>query len=293
MKKYKSLFVALVAINVAIIAHELGHAAAMVACGIEVGKISLGLGPSLFSWQIGNTAWAIGPLPLGGFTAPRDPQQALQAPLWSRELVGLSGIAVNACLAWVSLAVLRRHVDPGIKEQLVFFESRPWSWPVVREGLAVLVRIVLTPYQFFRCLFTEGPRGLARQINGPAAVVQDLQRLYSDRQSRVRLSYKSGGMDKCLKTPPAWARVLNGFLWVNLGFAGLNGLPFLPLDGGQMVQRAVAFCHPLAGTAFEALSLVVASVLIALVVVHKIVPDHRPEVTDLPPPSASPPKRNL
>ena len=101
-----------------IILHEAGHFAAARAVGMRAERFSLFFGKPLVSFRRGETEYAIGPIPLGGYVKitgmnPHEeipPEVAHRAyfrqPPWKRIVVILAGPAVNLVLAFVILAVL-------------------------------------------------------------------------------------------------------------------------------------------------------------------------------------------
>jgi len=102
-------------IVVLIVLHELGHFTAAKAVGMRVERFSLFFPPTLFRVRRGETEYAIGALPLGGYVkitgmnpeeiADLDPEVTArayytQAP-WKRIVVILAGPAVNVVIAFV------------------------------------------------------------------------------------------------------------------------------------------------------------------------------------------------
>jgi stage IV sporulation protein FB len=64
--------------------------------------------------------------------------------------------------------------------------------------------------------------------------------------------------------PPAVARILNDVLWVNLGWAVLNLLPILPLDGGHITASAAEMAAGRRGRLAARLFSVVLTIAIGL-----------------------------
>lgn len=112
-------------VSMLIILHELGHYAVARACGMRVTRFSVGFGPSLFSFRLGETIWQIAAIPVGGFVqilgmAPDegegDPASFRNRPAWQRALVMLAGPFANwltaaACIALVAVTVGFRDID--------------------------------------------------------------------------------------------------------------------------------------------------------------------------------------
>ncbi|MGB2710566.1 MAG: site-2 protease family protein [Conexibacter sp.] len=98
-----------------IVLHEAGHFAAAKAVGMRVERFSLFFGKPLVSVRRGETEYAVGPIPLGGYVKitgmnPREelaPAVAHRAyyrqPVWKRIVVISAGPAVNLVLAFAIL----------------------------------------------------------------------------------------------------------------------------------------------------------------------------------------------
>jgi regulator of sigma E protease len=100
-----------------VILHELGHFSAAKAVGMRVEKFSLFFPPTLFSRKVGETEYAIGAIPAGGYVKisgmnpdedlpPEVRDRAYHAqPDWKRIVVIAAGPVVNLLLAFVLLFV--------------------------------------------------------------------------------------------------------------------------------------------------------------------------------------------
>src|SRR3954451_2091593 len=109
-----------------IILHELGHFAAAKAVGMRVERFSLFFPPLIAKYKRGETEYAIGAIPLGGYVKitgmnPAEdipPEHAHRAyyrqPVWKRIVVIAAGPAVNIVLAFAILAAV--YVDRGTVE---------------------------------------------------------------------------------------------------------------------------------------------------------------------------------
>jgi regulator of sigma E protease len=110
-----SWFLTILGIVALIVLHELGHFAAAKAVGMRVERFSLFFPPTLFRVRRGETEYAIGAIPAGGYVkitgmSPEevdglDPEAARrayynQAP-WKRIVVILAGPGVNIAIAFV------------------------------------------------------------------------------------------------------------------------------------------------------------------------------------------------
>jgi regulator of sigma E protease len=125
-----------VVLGVLIFVHEAGHFIAAKAMGIQVLRFSLGFGKPLVLVRRGETEYCISWLPLGGYVkmagledeglageleggagaVPVDPNRAFdRKPVWTRLVVILAGVTMNAIFAFVVYTVLAYQgaLEPG------------------------------------------------------------------------------------------------------------------------------------------------------------------------------------
>lgn len=107
-----------------IVLHELGHFAAAKAVGMRVERFSLFFPPLLLRRKVGETEYALGALPLGGYVKisgmnpdedlPQDVRdRAYHAqPVWKRIAVIAAGPAMNLLLAFALLFVFFWQIGP-------------------------------------------------------------------------------------------------------------------------------------------------------------------------------------
>ncbi|MEA2362927.1 MAG: regulator of sigma protease [Thermoleophilaceae bacterium] len=112
-----SWVLAFVGFALLVILHELGHFAAAKAVGMRVEKFSLFFPPTIASKKVGETEYAIGAVPLGGYVkiSGMNPSEDLPEevrdrayhaqPVWKRVVVIAAGPAVNLVLAFVLLFI--------------------------------------------------------------------------------------------------------------------------------------------------------------------------------------------
>ena len=110
-----SALLAFVGFALLVILHELGHFWAAKSVGMRVEKFSLFFPPTLFSRKRGETEYAIGAIPAGGYVkiSGMNPSEDLPdevrtrayyaQPVWKRIVVIASGPAMNLLLAFVLL----------------------------------------------------------------------------------------------------------------------------------------------------------------------------------------------
>ena len=65
------IIAALLVFGVLIAVHELGHFLAAKACGVRVNEFAIGMGPTLWKKQKGETLYSLRAFPVGGFCATR------------------------------------------------------------------------------------------------------------------------------------------------------------------------------------------------------------------------------
>ncbi|HXB16553.1 MAG TPA: M50 family metallopeptidase [Solirubrobacteraceae bacterium] len=108
-------FLTILGIVMLVVLHELGHFAAAKAVGMHVERFSLFFPPTLLKVKRGETEYAIGAIPAGGYVkiagmnpeelGDMDPEASRRAyynqPTWKRVFVILAGPAVNILIAFV------------------------------------------------------------------------------------------------------------------------------------------------------------------------------------------------
>ncbi|HEX6582668.1 MAG TPA: M50 family metallopeptidase [Thermoleophilaceae bacterium] len=119
-----SFVLAFVGFALLVILHELGHFTAAKAVGMRVEKFSLFFPPTLWSKKVGETEYAIGSIPAGGYVkiSGMNPDEDLPAevrdrayhaqPVWKRIVVIAAGPAVNIVLAFVLLFAFFALIGP-------------------------------------------------------------------------------------------------------------------------------------------------------------------------------------
>ncbi|NRT57160.1 RIP metalloprotease RseP [Sphaerotilus uruguayifluvii] len=107
-----TLIAFLVTLGVLIVVHEWGHYRMARACGVKVLRFSIGFGKTVWERRIGETEWALGLLPLGGYVRMLDEREGPVAPheldrAFNRKPLGQRAAIVAAGpLANLVLAVL-------------------------------------------------------------------------------------------------------------------------------------------------------------------------------------------
>jgi regulator of sigma E protease len=121
-----SFFLAFLGFAVLIILHELGHFAAAKAVGMRVERFSLFFPPLLAKVRRGETEYAIGALPLGGYVkiTGMNPAEEIPAevahrayyrqPVWKRVVVIAAGPLVNVIVAFLLFLVFFTAQGPAV-----------------------------------------------------------------------------------------------------------------------------------------------------------------------------------
>jgi len=108
----------IVLLGVVIFVHELGHFAMAKWRGVKVLRFSLGFGPALAAFRIGETEYRLSWIPLGGYvhmagdsptddgTMPGSPEEFLSHPWFGRTLIAVAGPAANLIAAYFALVAV-------------------------------------------------------------------------------------------------------------------------------------------------------------------------------------------
>ncbi len=93
--------------------HELGHFATAKWAGVRVNEFSIGMGPKIISKTVGETAYSLRLLPIGGFVAmegedeeSEDERRFMACPVWKRIIITSAGAVMNLILGLAVIFVL-------------------------------------------------------------------------------------------------------------------------------------------------------------------------------------------
>jgi len=137
---------------VLVILHELGHFSVAKLVGMRVEKFSLFFPPTLVSKKVGETEYAIGSIPAGGYVKisgmnpdeelpPEVRDRAYHAqPVWKRIAVILAGPAVNVVVALVLLFIFWSAIGPETRTDRIGVIER--ESPAATAGLKPGDRLV-------------------------------------------------------------------------------------------------------------------------------------------------------
>ena len=107
------ILAAILVFGVLIAVHELGHFMAAKACGVRVNEFSIGMGPTLWKKQKGETQYSLRLFPVGGFCAMEgeeedsdDPTALNNQGFWAKLLIFAAGAAMNFMAGLLIILVL-------------------------------------------------------------------------------------------------------------------------------------------------------------------------------------------
>lgn len=131
-------------LSVIIIIHELGHLIAAKHFGVYCKEFSIGMGPMIYQKQVGETAWSVRALPIGGYVAMAgetledDGEDKEDIPFertingikpWKQIIVMAAGAIMNILLAWVIFVGITAYQGqiaiPGSPVITSFSENSP------------------------------------------------------------------------------------------------------------------------------------------------------------------------
>jgi regulator of sigma E protease len=134
-----------------IILHELGHFAAAKAVGMRVERFSLFFPPLVARVRRGETEYALGSIPLGGYVrisgmSPREalppevePRAYYRQPVWKRVVVISAGPAMNVVIAFVILwALFLAHGTQQVTKRIDKVDARQPAAHVLKPGDVVV-----------------------------------------------------------------------------------------------------------------------------------------------------------
>lgn len=105
---FLKIFIAIIVFSILVIFHEFGHFIVAKANKIQVNEFSLGLGPTLFGFHIGETKYSLKLLPFGGACMMEgedgesdNPRAFPNKPVWARILVVAAGPIFNFIMAFL------------------------------------------------------------------------------------------------------------------------------------------------------------------------------------------------
>jgi regulator of sigma E protease len=147
-----TVIASIVVIGIIVFIHELGHFAAAKFSGVKVEIFSLGFGPRLWGFRLGETEYIISAIPLGGFVkmegdSPDEGGEDVEPQYGERSFLGKSkrtralivaaGPAMNFLLAAIIYAGLAYHTGMAVfttREIGIVEEGSPAQAAGLRAG---------------------------------------------------------------------------------------------------------------------------------------------------------------
>lgn len=129
------IVIAILIFGILIIAHEAGHFTAAKLVGVKVNEFAVGMGPKLFSKQVGETEYSLRALPVGGFCAMEgedeksdDLRAFTNQNGWKKFVILIAGSLMNFLIGLVILIVIfapaQSFITPVISE---FMDGFPYE----------------------------------------------------------------------------------------------------------------------------------------------------------------------
>jgi len=163
-----NIVVAILALSIIIMVHEIGHFIAARAVGIRVLEFAIFMGPKLFSFERKGTVYSIRAIPIGGFVAMEGEEEDVDSstsysrmPAWKKIIAVSAGPAANFIFALLVLFILFLSSGYALDKNTVIEEGTVAYEAGLRSGdelISIDGRRVYDPLDLTVLLYTVDGR---------------------------------------------------------------------------------------------------------------------------------------
>ena len=136
-----NILIAVLALSIIIMIHELGHYIAAKAVGIKVIEFAIFMGPKLFSFEKNGTIYSIRAIPIGGFVSMEGEEKEVDSdtsysgmPSWKKIIAVSAGPAANFIFALLVLFILFLSSGYALDDSTVLSKNGPAFEAGMRDG---------------------------------------------------------------------------------------------------------------------------------------------------------------
>ncbi len=229
--------------------HELGHFTLAKACGVRVHEFAIGMGPTIFHRQKGETKYALRLFPIGGFVAVEgededsDDSKALcNKKVWQRILFVSAGAFMNLLMGFILMLVIVSRQDLVSTTKVAQFEPDAQSAQVLQVGDEILKvngsRVHIANDILFEFINVgKDPVELTVRRNGQVMTLKDVPFRVEEAEEGiyvVNMDFKVAGVDKNIGNTfkEAW--------FMTTGVVKEVGRSFVKLVTGQYKMNQLA-----------------------------------------------------
>lgn len=160
-----NILIAVLALSIIIMIHELGHFLAAKAVGIKVLEFAVFMGPKIFSFERNGTVYSIRAIPIGGFVSMEGEEKEVDSdtsysgmPAWKKIIAVAAGPAANFLFALLILFVLFLSSGYALDGNTVLDTRGPAYEAGMRDGdklISIDGRRVYDPLDLTILLYTN------------------------------------------------------------------------------------------------------------------------------------------
>jgi len=160
-----NILVAILALSIIIMIHEIGHYIAAKAVGIRVLEFAVFMGPKLFSFEKNGTIYSIRAIPIGGFVSMEGEEKEVKSdtsysgmPAWKKIIAVSAGPAANFIFALLVLFILFLSSGYALDNDTVLDKEMPAYSAGIRDGdkiISIDGRRVYDPLDLTVLLYTN------------------------------------------------------------------------------------------------------------------------------------------